>query len=219
MKKILVVFIGILLVFALTSCSKVKSGVENYQYMYDVVKDWNAKAEADSQRSDLFGFGEYLYNSHLILFPRKAPYSLKDFYFEWKPSIDVDGYAAYFTCKLNEDNFASFADGLENFTIKTPEKETKLLHDDKNFEYDAYIIQWVKPDEKWEVLEYVLLDEENNTVIFVYTMSMLDKIDDYASYNVMPKDKMSEDLVGFSIYDDFENATYDIEFLEFLNGF
>ena len=54
-------------------------------------------------------------------------------------------------------------------------------------------------------------------MIAIYTMGMLDKINNYSSYNIMPKDEFEEDIVGFSIYDDFENATYNIEFLDYLN--
>ena len=217
MKKIVSIFLLFVLSISLSSCSKTKIGVDNYQYMYDVIDDWNKQATPWNEREDLFGYGEYLYNSYLILFPRETPSTLTDFYFEWMPSIDVDGYAAYFTCQLTDENYLLFVDGLNNVTFSSKEKETKLLFNDSNFETDAYIIQWLKPSEKWEVLEYILLDDENNTVIFVYTMGMLNVINDYSNYNIMPKDEFDEDIVGFSIYDDFENAIYNIEFLDYLN--
>ena len=166
----------------------------------------------------MFGYGEYLYNSYLVLFPRETPSTLNDFYFEWTPGIDVDFFAAYFTCQLTDDNYSFFVNELSNVTFKTKEKETKLLFNDENFEFAAYVIQWLKPGEKWEVLEYILLDDGNNTVVFVYTMGRLNVINDYSSYNIMPKDEFDEDIVGFSIYDDFENATYNIEFLDYLNS-
>ena len=53
-------------VLSMTGCVKTKNGVENSQYMYDVVEDWNK--HSDPNREDLFGFGEYLYNSYLLLF-------------------------------------------------------------------------------------------------------------------------------------------------------
>ena len=218
MKKIVSIFLVFVFAISLSSCSKTKIGVDNYQYMYDVIDDWNKQATPGNEREDLFGYGEYLYNSYLILFPRETPSTLTDFYFEWMPSIDVDGYAAYFTCQLTDENYLFFVDGLNNVTFSSKEKETKLLFNDSNFETDAYIIQWLKPSEKWEVLEYILLDDENNTVIFVYTMGMLNVINDYSNYNIMPKDEFDEDIVGFSIYDDFENATYNIEFLDYLNS-
>ena len=46
---------------------------------------------------------------------------------------------------------------------------------------------------------------------------MLNVINDYSNYNIMPKDEFDEDIVGFSIYDDFENAIYNIESLDYLN--
>ena len=218
MKKIVSILLLFVLTISLSSCSKTKIGIENYQYMYDVIDDWNKQASPGQERDDLFGYGEYLYNSYLVLFPRETPSTLNDFYFEWTPGIDVDFFAAYFTCQLTDDNYSFFVNELSNVTFKTKEKETKLLFNDKNFEFDAYVIQWLKPGEKWEVLEYILLDDGNNTVVFVYTMGRLNVINDYSSYNIMPKDEFDEDIVGFSIYDDFENATYNIEFLDYLNS-
>ena len=218
MKKIVSILLLFVLTISLSSCSKTKIGIENYQYMYDVIDDWNKQASPGQERDDLFGYGEYLYNSYLVLFPRETPSTLNDFYFEWTPGIDVDFFAAYFTCQLTDDNYSFFVNELSNVTFKTKEKETKLLFNDENFEFAAYVIQWLKPGEKWEVLEYILLDDGNNTVIFVYTMGMLNVINDYSNYNIMPTDEFDEDIVGFSIYDDFENATYNIEFLDYLNS-
>lgn len=149
MKKIIYLLIIICMTFTLTSCSKTKKGIENYYYMYDVIDDWNKQVTPGYERENLFGFGEYLYNSYLILFPREKPKTLTDFYFSWTPLIDVDAYAAYFTCQLNDETFPLFVEGLNKFTVKTPKGETKLLYDEKNFDYNAYIIQWENPNDKW----------------------------------------------------------------------
>ena len=231
LKKIGTLVLSAACVLSMTGCVKTKNGVENYQYMYDVVEDWNK--HSDPNREDLFGFGEYLYNSYLLLFPRETPSTLTDFYFYWCTGIDVDDYAAYFTCQLTEEKFDSFVEGLENFTITTEVGSTKLLYDEESFQYPAYIAQWMNYGKKWETLEYVLLDEEQNTVIFVYTMLSLEKIQLHASYNVLPKtanvisedkENIGEDITyhseGFTIYnyvyDGLEEATYDISFLEYL---
>ena len=48
--------------------------------MYDgMVDEWNKLSSSDVE--DLFGFGEYMYNSYLILFPRETPSTLTDYYF------------------------------------------------------------------------------------------------------------------------------------------
>lgn len=108
-----------------------------------------------------------------------------------------------------------FVNGLENFVISNEEKTTKLLYNTEHFAFPTYILQWKKAEQKWEVLEYIMLDEENNTAIFVYTMSELEYIEKNSSYTVKPSEMhfLEED---FSIYDHFENAAFDISLLEFL---
>ena len=217
MKKVLLILIAIFIILTCCSCSKERTDISDYQYMYDgIVKDWNKQASSGCERESLLGFGEYLYNSHLILFPRENPSTLTEYYFHWTPGIDVDGYAIYFTCKLDENNYAAFVNGLENFEISNSTETKKLLYDTDHFSFPTYIAQWNKVEEKWEVLEYIMLDEANRTVIFVYTMSELDIIEEHSFYNVTPTElHFLED--DFSIYKDFDNCTYDVSFLDCLN--
>ncbi len=220
LKMVCTLVFASVMVIPLMSCSKTKTGVENYQYMYDVIYDWNKKATPGYTRENLFGYGEYLYNSYLILFPRETPSSLNDFYFKWTPGMDVDCYAAYFTCALSDDNYTDFINGLETFSVHTDTSDKTLMKDTTDFQYPAYILQWKEPDGKWEVLEYILTDAENKTVIFVYTMGLLDEINSYAKYNVLPTSKtflQNTDFEDFSIYTNFESAEYDIDFLKYLN--
>ena len=216
MKKLLIGILVISLLCTICACSKERTDISDYQYMYDgIVKDWNKQAVSDAKRKSLLGFGEYLYNSQLILFPRETPSTLKEFYFHWTPGIDVDGYAIYFTCKLDENNYAAFVNGLENFEISNSTETKKLLYDTDHFPCPTYIAQWSEVEEKWEVLEYIMLDEANHTAVFVYTMSELEYIEDHSSYTITPSELhfLEND---FSIYDDFNNSTYDVAFLEYL---
>jgi hypothetical protein len=178
-----------------------------------MVKEWNKLSTPN--RDSLLGFGEYLYNSHLLLFPRETPSTLEEFYFHWSAGIDVDGYAIYFTCSLDEEKYIAFSDGLSNFKLQNSEKEITPLYDDTHFELPTYILQWTEVGKKWEVLEYVMLDKDNNTAVFVYTMSELEYIEKNPDYNVTPSEMNFLDE-NFSIYDDFEDSTYDISFLEYL---
>ena len=184
--------------------------------MYDgIVKDWNKAATPGHERENLFGYGEYLYNSYLLLFPRETPSTLQDFYFHWTQGIDVDGYAIFFTCQLDEDYYGAFAEELANFGLQNGDNVTMPLYDDTHFSMPTYILQWCNAGEKWEVLEYIMLDEEHNTAIFVYTMSELDLIEKNSAYDITPSEMnfLTED---FSIYKDFESSTYDISFLEYV---
>lgn len=213
--------------------NETRIGPEHYQYTYGVYKDWAPHMDKRAREQGLFGYGEYRYQSHLLLFPRETPSTLQEYYFHWSPSIDVDGFACYFTCGLTEENYAGFAQGLADFVLTSPMGEFRPLCDDEHFEYPAYILQWMEPGKKWQVLEYILLDEANHTAVFVYcTIGMEDDVEAHSAYSItpttwdiLPDGVMSPDLLppgyrhygGFSIYGDFENAAYDLSFLEYLN--
>ena len=216
MKKALIGLLIVSLLFAFCGCGTEKNDISNYQYMYDgIVKDWNKKATPGHERETLLGFGEYRYNSQLIFFPRETPSTLNEYYFHWTPGIDVDGYAIYFTCALNENNYTAFVDGLKNFEISNSTETKKLLYDTDHFSFPTYIAQWNKVGEKWEVLEYIMLDEANHTAVFVYTMSELEFIEENSSYTVTPAnlDFLEND---FSIYENFNGSSYNVSFLEYL---
>lgn len=212
---------------------EVRTGPAHYQYTYDVRCDWARHMNGQARDRGLFGYGEYRYQSHLLLFPRQTPSTLREYYFRWSPQMDVDGFACYFTCELTEENYNGFAQGLAEFALTSPMGEFRPLYDDGHFEYPAYILQWLEPGGKWQVLEYILLDEANHTAIFVYcTIGMEDDVEVNSAYSItpttwdiLPENAMPQELLplvyrhygGFSIYGDFANATYDLAFLEYLN--
>ena len=212
---------------------EVRTGPAHYQYTYEVRRDWERHMDERAREQGLFGYGEYRYQSHLLLFPRETPSTLREYYFRWSPQIDVDGFACYFTCGLTEENYAGFAQGLADFVLRSPMGEFRPLYDDEHFAYPAYILQWMEPGRKWQVLEYILLDEADHTVVFVYcTIGMEDDVEANSAcditpttWDILPDNVMPRDLLppgyrhygGFSIYGDFENAEYDLSFLDYLN--
>ena len=227
MKQLFTLLITICLLLSFTSCAEERTDIKDYQYMYDgIVKDWNKQAAPDSKRESILGFGEYLYNSELILFPRETPSTLKEFYYHWTPFMDVDGYAIYFTCELDANNYSAFTEELSNFEVQTGTESLKPIYDTEHFSLPTYILQWSEVGKKWEVLEYIMLDEANRTAVFVYTMSELEFIEEHSSYTVTPTE-MNFLEGNFSIYNyietnvgsyvNFENCTYDNSFLEYLN--
>lgn len=206
-------------------------GSEHYQYTYEIREEWGKEMSKTAREHGLFGYGEYKYNSYLLLFPRETPSTLEEYYFRWEPMMDVDGFAVYFTCKLTEENYAGFAEGISNFAMHTEKGDIKPIYDTEHFQHPTYILQWLDADEKWEALEYIMLDEANRTAVFVYTtLGMQEKVEDNSSYTTMPSEwnilspeqKMSEELIpnyhdeGFSIYANFDSATYDLNFLDYL---
>ena len=221
MKKILAYILIVSLLFAFCGCSREKTDISDYQYMYvGIVEEWNKLASTDRERETLLGFGEYLYNSQLFLFPRETPSTLDEFYFHWTPLIDFDGYAIYFTCVLDENHYTAFVEGLSNFEVSNGTETKKLLYDTTHFSYPTYIAQQDKVGTSREAFEYIMLDEEKHTVVFVYTMSELEFIEEHSSYTVTPIDLnfLENDFsiyTGF-VYEDSVYCTYDISFLEHL---
>ncbi len=226
MKKLFILTLSACLLLSFCSCAKERTEIADYQYMYDgIVKVWNRHAGPGIERETLLGFGGYLYNSELILFPRETPSTLQEFYFHWTPLMDVDGYAIYFTCELDAENYSAFAGGLANFEVQTDTESLKPIYDTEHFSLPTYILQWREVGQKWEVLEYIMLDEANRTAVFVYTMGELEFIEEHSSYTVTPTEMNFLDS-NFSIYNYvetdsssynyFEKCTYDNSFLEYL---
>ena len=228
--------LGIVALMLLGTTREERIGPEHYPYMYAVVEDWNRNASPTAdERESLLGFGEYMNNSHLLLFPRQAPGSLREFYFAWESmGFDVDGFAAYFTCEMTEENYAAFVRGLADFTVATDAGTLRPIFDAEHFQHPAYILQWMDVGGKWEVLEYIMLDEAKHTAVFVYsTIGMHDDVETHSAYTTTPSawDVLSgqtfhaaEELPfvyqpedGFTIYAGFDTAQYDLSFLEYLN--
>lgn len=218
----LILTVGMLIVTPYLISQESRTGPEHYQYIFE---------RSESSRNGLFGYGEYKYCSYLLLFPRETPSTLDEYYYRCEPMMDVDGYGVYFTCKLTEENYACFADGLAHFVMHTEKGDIKPIYDTEHFQHPTYILQWLDVDEKWEVLEYIMLDEVNSTAVFVYTMlGIPEDVEENSSYTTMPSEwnilsreqKMSKDMIpswhddGFSIYANFDTATYDLSFLDYL---
>ena len=162
LNKILIIVLLTFLFSTLDKCTE-KKKVDDYQRIF--------KYESD------ISYGKYKYNSYLLLFPRDTPKTLTNFYYVDRIGVFFNCYAIYFTCTPTKENYDAFVDGLDNFVVKYGDEERKLLVNTDNFAYKTYIAQWREPTDKWEVLEYILLDEDNNTIIFVYTMGMIEHIE------------------------------------------
>ncbi len=185
----------------------VKRSVNDYQYLYYACSTFKLV------KKDIIGFGEYKYNSYLLLVPRKTPSTLKKFYYRWSGGIDVDDFGFYFECKLEQEKFDNYIAGLENFTIKVGDTTKKLVKTNDVFDYPTYVVQWNNVGPKWQVFEYIMLDEAENKVIYAFSMSTgYDEIIKNASYNIAPKCGISdvpEGMKRFSIYRDEEEAQYE----------
>lgn len=222
-----------LLVLLISPPPTIKTKTTDYHYIYDVVNDSNKLNIPSAKKKSLLGYGEYMYNSFLLLTPREAPTSLTSFYFRWRAGMDVDELAYYFECKLNSTSFANYVIGLENFKVNVGGVDHYLIKDEEHFENTTYIVQWLTPSKKWESLEYILVDSENSTVIYVYSfLDCLNKLEEKSSYKIKPNVNVEKVIGtnnnitdGFSVYlpdkmnDSYYLTTIVLEDLDFDNSF
>ena len=216
---VLIIVAIIVDIFAL-STPTIKNKVEDYQFIFGIA-DTFKRGERD-----IISFGEYKYNSYLLLVPRETPSTLEKFYYRWMSGVfDVDDYGFYFECKLEQEKFDNYIAGLENFTIKVGDTTKKLVKTEDAFDYPTYVVQWWNVGPKWQVFEYIMLDEVENKVVYAFSMSTgYDQIVKNASYNIAPQDGVDivpHEMDGFSIYRNPENdkvykldeMVYDTSFL------
>lgn len=187
----------------------IKNRVEDYQFIYEIVDTFK------TGERDIFSFGEYKYNSYLLLVPRETPSTLEKFYYRWMSGMDVDDYGFYFECKLEQEKFNNYVEGLDNFTIKVRDTTKKLVKTEDVFDYPTYVVQWWNVGPKWQVFEYIMLDEVENKVVYAFSMSTgYDQIVKNASYNIAPHngvDIVPREMDGFSIYRESENEVYKLD--------
>lgn len=175
----------------LTSCQKVYSQIDDYHMIYDNVHEANKTFTND--RETLLNFDSYSYCSYMLLFPREQPYELTDFHYNWIQSMDFDDYSVYFSYKLNDTDYQDFKKGLSGFSISYGNQVNKPVYTENLFKYPTYIMTWTDEVENGGVCEYVMLDDDNCTVINVYKMFFsLDRVQKNADYNILPRGNQYE---------------------------
>lgn len=161
----------------------------DYNVIYSNVENVNKTLVKAAQKETLLEFEEYSYCSYMMLFPRETPDNLGEFYFRWKESIDYDNYSIYFTYTLEKEDYENFKDALANCTFTYGDYENQPIYTDSLFEYPAYILTWTSDSDFGGISEYLMLDDQNRTVINVYRLSTsLSSLDELANYAIMPKD-------------------------------
>lgn len=192
--------------FSLTSCSgmtKEKTKISDYQYIFDIVKDLDEASIYKETEETVLNYGEYCYNSFLLLVPRKTPSTLTSFYFRWQQGMDLDDLGFSFECKLEKDSFDNYVNGLDSFSVTTGDDINKCLKIEDKFDHHVYIIQWLIPNEKWKVFEYIMVDSQNTTVVYVYSIfDCFKHVKDNTKYNIAPNVDKSLVLEGFGNVED-----------------
>lgn len=195
MKKIICVLVILALCISMAGCVQTYSGAENYHIIYDNVYEANKTFTKAGQKETLLGWGEYMYCSYMLLFPREAPENLLEFEYYWAQGIDYDDYGIYFSYKLDENEYLDFKNKIGEFSITYKDQVNKPLFLEDTFEYPAYILSWSKDVDDRGFCEYIMLDDESCTVINVYQIFYgLDDLSGKADFNILPKDKSCNEV-------------------------
>jgi len=194
-KKIICVMIIIALCVSIAGCVQTYSDVQDYHMIYDNVDNANKTFTKAGQKKTLLGWGEYMYCSFMLLFPREAPENLLNFEYYWGQSIDYDDYGIYFSYKLDEDKYLDFKNKLSEFSITYKDQVNKPIFLEDTFEYPAYILSWSKDVEENGFCEYIMLDDKNCTVINVYQIFYgLSELQKKADYNIIPQNTTCDEV-------------------------
>ena len=217
-------------VLSLTSCAwpfftKTKKKISDYQYIFNAAYDWSKTVTC--QPNELFSYGEYRYNSYLLLVPRQTPSTLQSFFYRWESGgFDVDVFGFSFSCKLEKDSFNNYVNGLNTFNVKVEDIEQSLIKIEDKFDYPTYLVQWEPYSSlKWQLLEYIMVDQSSFTVVYVYSFSSgYEELKKNVSYNIAPNVELSDIHNRFSICKNPEtynayplkDLVYDNSFIDYL---
>ena len=196
-KKIICVLISMVLCFSMAGCVQTYSGAENYHMIFDNVHEANKTFTKEGQKETLLGFGEYMYCSYMLLFPKEAPDDILEFEYYWSQVIDYDDYGIYFTYSLDDDKYDAFKTKLRDFSVTYKEQVNKPVYLEDTFEYPAYVLSWSEDVDSRGFCEYIMLDDENCRVINVYQLFYgLEELQSKADVNILPKEKTCNEVYG-----------------------
>lgn len=192
MKKMMALILVVAMCFTNLACvgsEKSYDDIEDYNIIYDNVEKVNKTFSKDQRVDTLLKFDEYLYYSYLLLFPREAPQGLNEFRYMWKQGIiDIDNYAIYFSYKLSAEDYHILKNNLKDFTVTYKQQVNKPVYTEDVFVHPTYIMAWSQESEELGFCEYIMLDDENCTVINVYKLFYtLQEVQDIANYDILPK--------------------------------
>lgn len=188
MKKIISFLVVFILCISMAGCVQTYSSVQDYHMIYDNVDNANKTFTKEGQKETLLGWGEYMYCSYMLLFPRECPDDILEFEYYWNQSIDYDGYGIYFSYELDEEEYKSFKNKINEFSVTYQNQVNKPIFLEDAFEYPAYILSWSNDVENSGFCEYIMLDDESCTVINVYKMFYgLEELQSKADFNILPK--------------------------------
>ncbi len=110
---------------------------------------------------------------------------------DWEGWYDFS-WSRYLSVKLSDKEYTLEKQRIKDFTYDEIDAETEkvtgrknhLVKDNTNFSYETYIATWDYQGDKYE---YVMFDDENNSVIYVFA-SNEDLKSIKANYDIVPKD-------------------------------
>lgn len=220
MKKVISIMLVLAMCLSLTGCIKTYSNVEDYSIIYENVKNANKTFTKDAQVETLLRWGEYMYCSYLLLFPRESPDGISEFQYYWGQSMDYDDYSIYFSYKLDNEEYQSFKSRISEFTISYKDQNNKPIFAADLFEHPAYIMSWSNDVEGTGFCEYIMLDDKTHTIINVYKMfRSLQEIQETTQHNILPKNMnyaaistlLPDNIIHFAKHDGYSVYAFENE--------
>lgn len=179
MKKIILAVIAILLVIFMVSRCYANKPV--------VITDVNKYGE-------FYGFKG---QSNLNVFPENTNSEIyeSEYYFEYIDRMFDPCYQIYLKCKYDKEKYLKEIGRLLQVNEQHQGKIQEIKYDADNFKYPAYVSIFADS----HCYEYALLDEEEYTIIYVYTQFAEEQSIRFDK-SYLPFDYMGEVNGAFSIY-------------------
>ncbi|GLB28579.1 hypothetical protein LAD12857_05020 [Lacrimispora amygdalina] len=144
-----------------------------------------------------YGFNGFKGYSNLDVFPESIPDDGTDaqYYFEYKDGIFDPYYQIYLKCTYDTPTYSDEVKRLAQIKEDYQGTTQKIRYNTEDFEYPAYVS--IYGDDG--CYEYALLDEGNQTIIYIFTQwAKADNIKFENAY--LPNNFMLESEHAFSIY-------------------
>lgn len=170
--------------------------------------------DVDVSTDDIADYGEWDLSkeyTNLSIFPAEVPTSATEVTYRYKYQ---SGYnrpmcQIYLQCQLDQQEFAAEVERLRAISYTTNAGETNLVqYDTENFSYPAYVTM-LGYDFAYE---YALVMEESQTIVYIFTMNILDN-DVKFDESYLPEDFMADfdnfevdALDRFTMYERYRNG-------------
>lgn len=211
-RKIIIILTVVFSVFLVIGTAATTAQIAKYlagdSYSTRSIADYgNYSGHIEAEQEGLF--------SLLEIFPKEIPASaeVKDYYYFCNNGRLDNSYQLYLLCAYEESDFIIEKERLESIEISFRDEVHKPIITDTGFNYRAIVTIF----DDQNSFEYALIDDDTNTVAYVFAQSMgIDKSVVSSQYHPRgfnpPKDRLTElgsfNMYRFKLNDDMPGSSY-----------